>query len=65
MMPVVMYTAQTSDKVIDESFRNGANLYMTKSNKFEELVAKLKTVFAIDWRDYLHYPRQDQFVLGS
>lgn len=63
-LPVVMYTSDLTDKVVEECFRTGANLYVTKSSKFDELVAKLKTVFAMDWTDYLHYPSQDKFVLG-
>ena len=63
-LPVVMYTSQLSGKIIEESFRNGANLYVTKTGTFTELVAKLRKVFSIDWTDYLHYPPQHQFVLG-
>ncbi len=62
-LPVVMYTSQLSTKVAEECFRNGANLYMTKTSTFSELTAKLKKVFAIDWSNYLHYPPQDHFII--
>lgn len=63
-LPVVMYTSNLSDKIVDECFRNGANLYMTKTDTFGALTEKIKKVFAIDWEDYLHYPPQHQFMLS-
>jgi len=62
-LPIIMYTSNFSDKIIQECFRNGANLYMTKTSTFSELTNKLRKVFSIDWDDYLHYPSQEQFVL--
>ena len=63
-LPVVMYTSNLSEKIIDECFSNGANLYITKTNRFTALTEKLKKVFAIDWDDYLHYPPQSHFILS-
>ncbi len=61
-LPVIMYTSNLSDKIIEECYRNGANLYITKTNTFSELIEKLKKAFAFDWNDYLHYPPQNQFL---
>ena len=63
-MPVVMYTSNLSNKIIEECYRNGANLYLTKTNTLGALTTKLKKIFSIDWDDYLHYPSQQQFVLS-
>lgn len=63
-MPVIMYTSNLSKKIIEDCYRSGANLYITKTNTFTELTEKLKKVFAIDWSDYMHYPPQNQFVLS-
>lgn len=63
-MPVVMYTSNLSDRIIEECYRNGANLYLAKTNTLSALVTKLKKIFAIDWDDYLHYPTQQHFVLS-
>ncbi len=63
-LPVVMYTSNLSDKIVDECFRSGANLYMTKTDTFGALTEKIKKVFSIDWEDYLHYPPQHQFMLS-
>lgn len=62
-LPVIMYSSQLSAKIIEDSYRNGANLYLSKTTTFNELVVKLKQIFAIDWKHYLHYPPKDQFVL--
>jgi CheY-like chemotaxis protein len=63
-LPVVMYTSHLSQKIIEESYRNGANLYLTKTVIFADLVKNLKKIFEIDWKNYLHFPPQDQFVLS-
>ncbi len=63
-VPVVMYTSEFSDKIVEEAYRSGANLYITKTTTLKELTAKLKKVFSIDWSDYLHYPPQNQFLLS-
>jgi DNA-binding response OmpR family regulator len=62
-LPIIMYTSFLEEKYISESFRSGANFYITKTTVFQELVAKLKKVFALDWKDYLHYPPSGQFLL--
>ena len=63
-LPVIMYTSHLQDKVIEESYRSGANLFLAKTSTFSELVAKLRKILSIDWKDYLHYPSRDQFVLN-
>lgn len=62
-MPVIMYTSSSSKKVVEECFRNGANMYMGKTNTYSGLVEKLRKVFAVDWTGYLHYPPESHFVL--
>ncbi|MGN6567518.1 MAG: response regulator [Flavipsychrobacter sp.] len=63
-LPVIMYTSLTTEKYVEDSFRNGANMYVTKSHSFRELVAKLQKVFSINWTEYLHYPPRNQFMLS-
>lgn len=63
-MPVVMYTSNMAAKMIEESFRSGANFYVTKTNTINALIEKLKKIFAVDWNSYMHYPPQGQFVLS-
>lgn len=61
-LPVVMCTSHVSDKYIDESFRNGANLYMIKSRSLKEMAENLKRVFSINWKTQLYYPPKNEFV---
>ena len=62
-LPIVMYTSNFSKRILDECFKNGANLYMKKANTYSELIEKLKVVFSIDWDHYLDNPEKDNFVL--
>src|SRR5690349_20065011 len=43
-LPVIMYTSHTTDKYINDCFRNGANLYMVKTKTIKELAENLKAV---------------------
>ena len=63
-LPIVMYTSHLAEQIIEESFRCGANMYLTKTGTFSELTEKLRKVFYIDWANYLHYPPREQFVLS-
>jgi DNA-binding response OmpR family regulator len=63
-LPVIMYTSNLSERTIENTYRNGANLYVSKPDSVNELVAKLKKVFSIDWKNYLHFPPQDQYILS-
>lgn len=63
-LPVVMYTGHLAEKLINESYRNGANLYLTKTSMYNELVLKLNKIFSINWKEQLYYPPQSQFMLG-
>lgn len=60
-VPVIMYTSNYSRRVVEECFRNGANMFLGKTNTYSSLVEKLRKVFSIDWGDYLHYPPESHF----
>lgn len=62
-MPVIMYTSEISKRIIEESYRNGANLYLAKTNTIAELTDKLRKIFSIDWENYLHFPPHSQFLV--
>lgn len=61
-LPVVMCTSHAGEKYVDESFRNGANLYMIKSRSLREMAENLKRVFSINWKTQLYYPPKNEFV---
>ncbi|MBO9633325.1 MAG: response regulator [Chitinophagaceae bacterium] len=62
-MPVIMYTSEISKRIIEEAYRNGANLYLAKTNTIAELTEKLRKIFSIDWDNYLHFPPHSQFMV--
>jgi CheY-like chemotaxis protein len=64
-MPVIMYSALTLNKYIDHCFENGANFFLPKTGSLETLVSKLKYLFTVDWKTYLHYPPKEHFVLSA
>jgi PleD family two-component response regulator len=61
-MPVIMYTSLMTDKMVEDCFRGGANLYLAKTPSFAALKEKLGKIFKIDWESHLHFPPLDQFV---
>ena len=63
-MPVIMYTAMNSEEYIEDSYKNGANFYLLKTNSIHELSEKLKKIFSVDWKNFMYYPPKQQFVLS-
>jgi CheY-like chemotaxis protein len=63
-LPVIMYTASTTDRNVERAYRSGANLYITKTDTIKQLANKLRTVFSIDWKNYMHYPPLQHFVIS-
>lgn len=62
-LPIIMYTSSTAEKNVEKAYRSGANLYVTKTETIKQLSQKLKTVFSIDWKNFMHYPPLDHFVI--
>ena len=63
-LPVIVYSSYAYDKYVEDTYRSGANLYISKAGSIEHIVANLKKVFAIDWKKYMHYPCRDDFHLS-
>ena len=63
-LPVIMYTSHTTEKHVNDCFRNGANLYMIKTRTIKELANNLRSIFSIDWKNHMYYPPKHQFVLS-
>lgn len=62
-LPIIMYTGIERDITIEDCYANGANLYVTKTAHFTELVDKLKRILSLDWKKGLLYPARDHFVI--
>lgn len=63
-LPIIVYTGNLYQKIVDDCFENGANLYVTKATTFTALSEKIKRIFEIDWNGSLYYPMRHQFVLN-
>lgn len=48
-IPVIIYSTSSAKKDIDDTFRMGASLYITKPNSFTELKKTVKNLLDIDW----------------
>ncbi|MES2371631.1 MAG: response regulator [Bacteroidota bacterium] len=64
-MPVIMLTSFTTKEYIETAYRSRANFFIGKVGTITELAARLKQVFAFDWKQGMIYPTLDQFVIGT
>lgn len=64
-IPVVMFSTSSHHKDIEESYSNGANLYISKTEFFENEVPMLKKLFCPNWREQWMNLSKDQFILKA
>lgn len=62
-VPVIMFSTSSYKEDIEETFRDGANLYVSKPVFFEDEVNILKKIFALDWQEELLKIDKKRFVL--
>jgi CheY-like chemotaxis protein len=62
-MPVIMLTSLNSTYYKDQTYRLGANFFIDKQGTVENLAAKIRTIFSVDWKKQLIYPSVDEYVL--
>jgi CheY-like chemotaxis protein len=64
-VPVVMFSTSNHEKDIDETFKNGANLYVAKPVFFNDEVNILRKIFSLNWQEDLLKPDKKRFVLHA
>lgn len=64
-IPAVMLTTSNQPTDIEDSFKNGANLYIQKPNSFSGFVLILKKVFTLHWTKVLMDPLKNIFFLSE
>ena len=64
-IPVIIYSTSSSLKDIDESYLNGANLYVKKPSTFNELKEIITHVLKLDWNIYKPHSARQQFLYTS
>ena len=62
-IPVVIYTTSSNRKDIESTFEKGANIYIVKPNRFDEIVYLLQDIFSTDLKNYINIKSRENFVL--
>ena len=62
-VPVIMYSSHRDLHLIDDTYREGANFYMIKSNSINELIERLKKILFNNWKKSIYFPSRNDFVL--
>jgi CheY-like chemotaxis protein len=62
-IPVAIYTTSSNRKDIDTTYDEGANIYVIKPNRFDEIVYLLQDIFSSDLKRYIHTKSREKFVL--
>lgn len=59
---VVIYSTSSSEKDIEETFLEGANIYINKPTDFETLKNILKKVLTLDWQYHTSILNRENFL---
>lgn len=59
---VILYSTSSSEKDIEQTFLNGANIYLNKPADFETLKNSIKKILAIDWQYHTSILNRDNFL---
>ncbi|MBU2997719.1 response regulator [Cellulophaga baltica] len=62
-LSVAIYSTSSSEKDIEETFVNGANIYINKPNTFKELKAAIEKVLQLNWQYQTSALNRDNFLL--
>jgi len=64
-IPTVIYSTSDNEKDINETFKAGANLYVSKPNSFSRIVSVLKYIFTLRWHKLFTRPDKKDFVVSE
>jgi CheY-like chemotaxis protein len=59
---IIIYSITADSTSIKNAFEKGADLYLIKPDDFEGMLAVVKKVYSMDWKNF-DRPTLDQFVL--
>lgn len=60
---IAIYSTSSSEKDIEETFVNGANIYLNKPNNFSKLRESIERVLQINWQYHTSNLNKDNFLL--
>ena len=64
-IPVIMFSTSSHPTDIEETFKNGANLFISKTIFFNNQVKFLSNIFALNWQKELLKHDINRFVLNT
>jgi CheY-like chemotaxis protein len=62
-LTVAIYSTSSSESDIEDSFVNGANVYIKKPNDFENLKLVLNKVISTNWQYFNNSMKKENFLL--
>ena len=62
-MAIVIYSTSASEEDIENTFVQGANVYLKKPNNFKKLKKVLSNVVATNWQYHTNGLNRDNFLL--
>jgi CheY-like chemotaxis protein len=60
---VAIYSTSSSEADIEETFVNGANIYINKPNSFSDLKQAIEKVLQLNWQYHTSTLNKDNFLL--
>lgn len=60
---IAIYSTSSSESDIEETFSNGANIYIKKPSSFKDLKNSLKQVIKMNWAYHLNDFNRENFML--
>ncbi|MBQ0733343.1 response regulator [Aquimarina celericrescens] len=63
-LSVAIYSTSSSDKDIEQTFINGANIYINKPSDFSKLKKAIKEVLKLNWQYHTSNLNRDNFLLS-
>ena len=64
-IPIIMFSTSTYAGDIEETFEDGASLYISKADFFENETSMLKKLFSHNWNENMLNVAKDRFVFRS
>jgi len=64
-IPTVIYSTSDNEKDINETYSEGANLYVPKPTSFSKIILILKHIFTFRWHKIFVRPDKKDFVVSE
>ena len=61
-IPVIIFSTSSDRNDIEETYNNGANLFITKPSDLKTQTELLKTILSLNWNEILQAPDKKNFL---